>query len=247
MANGFDPRLGAAPSPVDSFGRTDVAVDAGLRSYMLSVYNYMASGVLLTGIVAFLFVSSGAVFSLFNPATGGATGLAWVVMLSPLAIIFAMNSARVSTGMAQALYWAFAILFGMSLSTIFLRYTEGSIAIAFFAAAASFVSLSLWGYTTKRDLSGFGTFLIMGLVGLIVAMVLNMIFPSGPMTLAISAVGVLVFAGLTAYDTQRIKSQYFAVRGTEYARKSAILGALTLYLDFINLFMFLLRFMGGRR
>ena len=249
MANGFDPRPGAAPSPVDGLGRADVAVDAGLRSYMLSVYNYMASGVLLTGIVALLFAKSGAVHSLFNPVTGGATGLAWLVMFSPFAIILVMNLGlnRISTAAAQALYWAFATLMGISLSTIFLVYTEGSIAVTFFATSAAFLSLSLWGYTTKRDLSGFGTFLIMGLVGLIVAMFINMIWPSGPMTLAISAVGVLVFAGLTAFQTQRIKSLYFTVRGTELARKWAIMGALTLYLDFINLFMFLLRFMGGRR
>jgi uncharacterized protein len=249
MANGFDPRLGAAPSPVDSLGRADVAVDAGLRSYMLSVYNYMASGVLLTGIVALLFARSGAVYSLINPLSGHLSGLGLLVAFSPLAIILAMNFGlnRISTGTAQALYWAFAILMGISLSTIFLVYTDGSIAVTFFATSAAFLSLSLWGYTTKRDLSGFGTFLIMGLVGLIVAMFLNMIWPSGPMTLAISAVGVLVFAGLTAYQTQRIKSQYFTVRGTDVARKSAIMGALTLYLDFINLFLFLLRFMGGRR
>jgi FtsH-binding integral membrane protein len=250
MANGFDPRLGAAPSPVDSFGRADVAVDAGLRSYMLSVYNYMASAVLLTGIVALLFARSGAVNSLLDPVSHRSTLLAWLVVLSPLAIVMTMSWGlrRISTGTAQALYWAFAVLIGMSLSTLFLVYTTGSIATTFFATSAAFLSLSLWGYTTKRDLSGFGTFLIMGLVGLVVAMVINVIWPSTLMTLAISALGVLIFAGLTAYDTQRIKSQYFAVRGTDLARKWAIMGALTLYLDFINLFMFLLQaFMGNRR
>ena len=249
MANGFDPRAGLTPTPATTLGQASVPVDAGLRSYMLSVYNYMASGVLLTGIVALLFVSTGAVYALFNPVTGGATPLAWLVILSPLALVMVLSFGinRISTGTAQALYWVYATVMGMSMSTIFLVYTTGSIAITFFATAAAFLSLSLWGYTTKKDLSGFGTFMIMGLVGLLVAMVINMIWPSGPMTLAISALGVLIFAGLTAYDTQKIKSMYFAVQGSDFARKSAIMGALKLYLDFINLFMFLLRFMGDRR
>jgi hypothetical protein len=214
---------------------------------MLSVYNYMASGVLLTGIVALLFARSGAVYSLINPATGGMSGLGWIVMLAPFGVILAMNYGRLSIGAAQGLYWLFATLFGMSLSTIFFVYTSGSIAVTFFATSAAFLSLSLWGYTTKKDLSAFGTFLLMGLFGLIVAMVINMFWPSGPMTLAISALGVLIFAGLTAYDTQKIKSIYFTVRGTDSVRRSAIMGALQLYLDFINLFLFLLRFMGDRR
>jgi FtsH-binding integral membrane protein len=248
MANGFDPRLGAQPSPATTIGRDSLAVDAGLRSYMLSVYNYMASGVLLTGIVAMLFARSGAVLSMFD-ATGRMNGLGWIVMLSPLAIVLIMSFGinRISTGAAQALYWVYATVMGLSLSTIFLVYTGSSIALTFFATAAAFLSLSLWGYTTKRDLSGFGTFLLMGLVGLIVAMVINVFIPSGPMTLAISLIGVLLFAGLTAYDTQKIKSMYFYVGGTEFAAKSAIMGALKLYLDFINLFLFLLRFMGDRR
>jgi FtsH-binding integral membrane protein len=249
MANGFDPRLGAQPSPATTIGRDSVAVDAGLRSYMLSVYNYMASGVLLTGIVALLFATSGAVLSMYDLTTGKLNGLGWIVMLAPLAVVMILSFGinRLSTGAAQALYWAYATLVGLSLSTIFLVYTGPSIALTFFATAAAFLSLSLWGYTTKKDLSGFGTFLLMGVVGLIVAMLLNAFFPSGPMTLAISAIGVLLFAGLTAYDTQKIKSMYFVVRGTDFAGKSAIMGALRLYLDFINLFLFLLRFMGGRR
>jgi hypothetical protein len=249
MANGFDPRLGAGPTSATTLGRDSVAVDAGLRSYMLSVYNYMASGVLLTGIVALLFARSGAVLSLFDLTTGRMNGLGWIVMLAPLAIVMIMSFGinRLSTGAAQALYWVYATVMGLSLSTIFLVYTGGSIAVTFFATAAAFLSLSLWGYTTKRDLSGFGTFFLMGLVGLIVAMLINAFFPSGPMTLAISAIGVLLFAGLTAYDTQKIKSMYYYVGGTEFAGKSAIMGALKLYLDFINLFLFLLRFMGDRR
>ncbi|HEX5184092.1 MAG TPA: Bax inhibitor-1/YccA family protein [Allosphingosinicella sp.] len=249
MANGFDPRLGARPSSATTFGRDSVAVDAGLRSYMLSVYNYMASGVLLTGIVALFFARSGAVLSMFDLTTGRMNGLGWIVMLSPLALVMIMSFGinRLSTGAAQALYWVYATVMGLSLSTIFLVYTDASIALTFFATAAAFLSLSLWGYTTKRDLSGMGTFLLMGLVGVLVAMLINAFFPSGPMTMAISLIGVLLFAGLTAYDTQTIKSIYFDVGGTEFARKSAIMGALKLYLDFINLFLFLLRFMGDRR
>lgn len=251
MANGFDPRLDARPTSATTFGRDSVAVDAGLRSYMLSVYNYMASGVLLTGIVALLFARSGAVLSMYDvtATTARLNGLGWIVMLSPLAIILVMSFGinRISTGAAQALYWLYAALVGLSLSTLFLVYTGPSIALTFFATAAAFVSLSLWGYTTKRDLSGMGTFFLMGLVGLIVALFINALFPSGPLTLAISAIGVLLFAGLTAYDTQKIKSMYFYVGGTEFARKSAVMGALQLYLDFINMFLFLLRFMGDRR
>jgi FtsH-binding integral membrane protein len=144
------------------------------------------------------------------------------------------------------MFWGFAVLMGLSLSTIFLVYTGGSIAQTFFATAAAFGGLSLWGYTTKKDLSGFGTFLIMGVVGLLVAMLINMFMQSSVLDLAISALGVLIFAGLTAYDTQKIKSMYFAVAGSGFMGKSVIMGALTLYLDFINLFLFLLRFMGNR-
>jgi FtsH-binding integral membrane protein len=249
MANGFDPRAGASPSPAATVGREGYAVDVGLRSYMLSVYNYMASGVLLTGIVALLFARSGAVLAMFNPQTGGASPIGWLVILAPLALVMILSFGinRLSTGAAQALYWVYATVMGLSLSTIFLVYTEASIAVTFFATAAGFLSLSLWGYTTKRDLSGFGTFLLMGLFGLVVAMAINIFWPSGPMTLAISLIGVLLFAGLTAYDTQKIKSMYFAFGGTQMATKSAIMGALSLYLDFINLFLFLLRFMGDRR
>jgi FtsH-binding integral membrane protein len=249
MANGFDPRATASPQARTIPG-TDIAFDAGLRSYMLSVYNYMASGVLLTGIVAMAMVYTGAVQSLFDAETGAATPLAWVLMLAPLGLVFWLSFGinRMSSGTAKALFFAYAGLLGASLSTILLVYTGSSVAQTFFAAAAAFGSLSLWGYTTKKDLSGWGSFLLIGLVGLIVASIINMFLPSGPMGLAISAIGVLIFAGLTAYDTQKIKSMYFAVQGSgEGVAKSAIMGALTLYLDFINLFLFLLRFMGDRR
>ncbi|WP_294314505.1 Bax inhibitor-1/YccA family protein [uncultured Sphingomonas sp.] len=249
MANWSDPRQSAAP-----FGasRADAArsgaYDAGLRSYMLSVYNYMASGVLLTGIVALLFATSGAVNALVGP-TGRTNGLGFIVAFSPLAIVFAMSfgQGRMKTQTLQLLFWAFAVLMGMSLSTIFLVYSGTSIAGAFFATAAGFAGLSLYGYTTKRDLSAFGTFLIVGLVGLIVASLINLFLQSGVMSLVISAVGVLIFAGLTAYDTQRTKSLYFQVSGTDMVGKAVIMSALSLYLDFINMFLFVLRLFGSQR
>jgi FtsH-binding integral membrane protein len=177
------------------------------------------------------------------------SGLGWLITLSPLAIVFAMSFGmnRMRTSTLQILFWAFAALMGLSMSTLFLAYTGASIAQTFFATAAAYLGLSLWGYTTKRDLSGIGTFLIMGVVGLIVAMLINMFLQSSAMALAISAIGVLLFAGLTAYDTQRIKSMYFYVQGSELAGKTVIMGALQLYLDFINMFQFLLYFMGNRR
>ena len=246
MANWSDPRIGAS-QPTTSVGR-DVAVDAGLRAHMLSVYNYMTSGVLLTGIVALLMKQSGAVMSMINFNTGGLSGLGYLVVFAPLGVVLWMNFGinRISTNTARILYWVYAALVGASLSTIFLVYTAGSIATTFFATAAGFASLSLWGYTTKKDLSGMGTFLIMGLFGIIVAMVVNMFLRSSAFDLAISAMGVLIFAGLTAYDTQKIKSMYFAVAGTDFHGKAVVMGALTLYLDFINMFLFLLRFMGNR-
>ena len=248
MANGFDPRATASPQTAGTVGRESVAYDAGLRSYMLSVYNYMASGVLLTGIAALAMVYTGAVQSLYNPETGSASGLGWVLMLAPLGLVFWLSFGinRMSEGTAKAVFFAYAGLLGASLSTLLLIYTGSSVAQTFFATSAAFASLSLWGYTTKKDLTGWGSFLLVGLVGLIVAMVINAFWPSGPMGLAISAIGVLIFAGLTAYDTQAIKSMYFVVRGTDMAGKTAIMGALKLYLDFINMFLFLLRFMGNR-
>jgi len=248
MANWSDPRTTAAPYATDAATRSS-AYDAGLRSYMLRVYNYMMSGVLLTGIVALLFAQSGAVMSLFSP-NGGMSGLGWIVMLSPLAIVFGMSfgANRMSASTLQALFWAYAGLMGLSLSTIFLAYTASSIAGVFFATSAAFAGLSLYGYTTKRDLGPLGTFLIMGLIGLIVAMLVNTFFiQSGEMGLVISALGVLIFAGLTAYDTQKIKSIYAHVAGTEAEGKTAVMGALTLYLDFINMFLFLLRLFGSAR
>jgi len=228
-----------------SVGTGAAAYDAGLRSYMLSVYNYMASGVLLTGVVALLFARSEAAPAiLFGPGI-----LKYLIMFSPLAFVMVLSFGinRLSTGAAQAIFWAFAAVMGLSMASIFFVYTGTSIAQTFFATAAAFAGLSLYGYTTKKDLSGFGTFLVMGVVGLLVASVLNIFLKSDALTLVISFVGVLLFAGLTAYDTQRIKSLYFHVAGTDMMGKTVVMGALSLYLDFINMFTFLLQFMGDRR
>ena len=248
MANWQDPQTTGVNAA--TVGVPRAARDVGLRSYMLSVYNYMASGVLLTGIVAMLFAQSSLVNLIVNPATGQATPLFWVALFAPLAIVFILGFGinRISTRAAQALFWVYAALVGVQFSSLFLVYTGASIAQAFFATAAAFLGLSLYGYTTKRDLSAMGTFLIMGVVGILVALVLNMFLRSPGLDLAISAIGVLVFAGLTAYDAQKIKSIYFAVAGNgEAMAKSAVIGALNLYLDFINMFLFLLRLFGSRR
>ena len=249
MANWQDPRTTTGVNPAAAtVGVPRAARDAGLRSYMLSVYNYMASGVLLTGIVAMLFAPyAGQV--LIGANGQGMSPIGWIVMLSPLAIVFAMSFGmnRMATGTLQILFWAFAALMGLSMSTLFLAFTGVSIAQTFFATAAAYLALSVYGYTTKRDLSGMGTFLIMGVVGILVAMLVNMFLQSSAMALAISAIGVLLFAGLTAYDTQRIKSMYFQVAGSDMQGKVVIMGALSLYLDFINMFQFLLAFMGDRR
>ena len=249
MAEWNDPRTTTGVNTA-TIGVPRAARDAGLRSYMLSVYNYMASGVLLTGIVAMLIANSSLINLIVNPATGQATPLFWIVLFAPLAIVFGLSFGinRISAGTAQALFWLYAALVGVQFSSLFLVYTGVSIAQTFFAVAAAFLGLSLFGYTTKRDLSGMGSFLIMGVVGLFIALLINMFLRSPTFDLAISAIGVLLFAGLTAYDTQKIKSIYFQVAGHgEAMAKTAVMGALSLYLDFINMFLFLLRFMGDRR
>lgn len=246
MANWSDPRPSATPFGAQATGTREAAPDAGLRSYMLSVYNYMASGVLLTGIVALAFAMSGYAAAVFS---GGA--LRWVITLAPLGFVFAMSfgQAKFSTATLKLMFWGFAVAMGLSLSTIFLVYSPIAIAQAFFATASGFAALSLYGYTTKRDLTAMGTFLIIGLVGLIVASIINMFVNSGPLGLVISLVGVLLFAGLTAYDTQRTKSLYFQVagHGAEVVGKAVVMSALTLYLDFINMFLFILRLFGSSR
>ncbi len=244
MQNQFDPRTSTSGyDPAVTVGVPRAARDAGLRSYMLSVYNYMTSGVLLTGIVALLFYNSGLAAQVMQ------TPLQWLIILAPLGFVMAMSFGlnRMKTSTLQLLFWSFAVAMGLSMSSIFLVYTGVSIAQTFFAVAAGFAGLSLYGYTTKRDLSGMGTFLIMGVVGLLVAMLINLFLQSTAMMLAISAIGVLLVAGLTAYDTQRIKSMYAYVAGSDMMGKVVIMGALSLYLDFINMFMFLLSFMGNRR
>jgi len=248
MANWQDPQTTGTNAAAVSVPRANR--DVGLRSYMLSVYNYMASGVLLTGIVALGFANSSLINLIVNPATGQATPLFWVALFAPLGVVFALSFGinRISARTAQLLFWVYAGLIGVQFSSLFLVYTGASIAQAFFATAAAFLGLSLYGYTTKRDLSAMGTFFIMGVVGILVAMIVNMFLRSPGLDLAISAIGVLVFAGLTAYDTQKIKSIYFAVSGSgEAMAKSAVIGALNLYLDFINMFLFLLRLFGDRR
>lgn len=246
MANWNDPRpsqtgFGASPSLDVTRGRA--AYDQGLRRYMLSIYNYMASGVLLSGIVALLFATSGAAEAVF------ATPLRWLIALAPLGFVFAMSFGfnRMRTSTLQTLFWAFSIAMGLSLSSIFFVYTGPSIASTFFATAGAFAGLSLFGYTTKKDLSGVGSFLIMGVWGILIAMVINMIWPSTALGLAISILGVVIFAGLTAYDTQRLKDMYAQVAGSDFVGKMVIMGALNLYLDFINMFQFLLSLLGDRR
>jgi FtsH-binding integral membrane protein len=220
-----------------------VARDEGLRRYMLSIYNYMASGVLLSGIVALLFASSGLAAQVF------ATPLRWLIVLAPLGFVMAMSFGinRMKTSTLQMLFWAFSVAMGLSLSSLLFVYTGPSIATTFFATAGAFAGLSLVGYTTKRSLSGFGSFLTMGVIGLLIAMVINMIWPMPGLSLAIAFLGVLIFAGLTAYDTQRLKETYAHVAGSDMAGKVVIMGALSLYLDFINMFQFLLMFLGDRR
>ncbi len=248
MANWPDPRTTSAG--FGSVGKSAVSAefDAGLRSYMLSIYNYMASGVLVTGVVALLFAPY-ARDLLISQSGRGLSGLGWIITLAPLGFVMVLSFGinRLATSTAQLLYWAFAVVMGLSMSTIFLTYTNTSIAQCFFATAAAFAGLSLYGYTTKRDLSAFGTFLIMGVFGILVASLLNLWFQSNALGLAISILGVLIFAGLTAYDTQKLKSMYTYVAGTDQMGKTVIMGALNLYLDFINMFLFLLRLFGSQR
>ncbi len=217
--------------------------DQGLRSYMLSIYNYMASGVLLSGVVAMLFARSGMAEATFG------SPLRWVIMLAPLGFVMAMSFGlhRMQTSTLKLLFWGFSVVMGLSLSSIFFVYTGASIATTFFATAGAFGALSLYGYTTKRNLSAMGSFMTMGLIGIIIAMVLNMFLQSSAMSLAISVLGVVIFAGLTAWDTQRLRNAYYEVQGTAMMQKVVIMGALSLYLDFINMFQFLLSFMGDRR
>ncbi len=238
-------------------------VDQGLRAYMLRVYNYMVVGLVLTGLTAYgmtlltattdpaaaaMTLRNGVMLTSFG-VTVYTSPLQWVVMLAPLGMVMFLSwrIAHLSVSGAQTAFWAFAALMGVSLSSIFLAYTGESVAQVFFITAAAFGGLSLWGYTTKTDLTGFGSFLIMGLWGLIIASLVNLFLRSEMTMWVISVAGVAIFAGLTAYDTQKIKVMYYAGDDGVVSAKKSIMGALALYLDFINMFLFLLRLMGNRR
>ena len=234
-----------------------VVMDEGLRAYMLKVYNYMATGVLLTGIIALLTFKMSVVTDAGGTIValtefGNAiylSGLKWIVMLAPLGIVFYMSFGinKMSSAKAQTVFWVFAALMGLSLSWILLVYTGASVARVFFITSATFGAMSIYGYTTKRDLTKLGSFLFMGLIGIIIASVVNIFLKSSMMYFVISILGVLIFVGLTAYDTQKIKNMYVASDTGEIVGKKAVMGALTLYLDFINLFIMLLRLFGQRR
>lgn len=230
------------------------AIDAGLRSFMLNVYNYMGGGLALTGIMALLFANNEALLQLVYRVEGGMivgmTGLGWLAAFAPIgfALFFGFKLQSMSFRTAQMVFWAFAAVMGISMSSLLLMYTGASVARVFFITAGLFGGMSLYGYTTKRDLTGFGSFLIMGLWGLIIASIVNIFMQSSAMYFALSVISVIIFTGLTAYDTQRLKGMYYAVAGNgEMAGKMAVMGALNLYMDFINLFINLLRLMGDRR
>ena len=237
--------------------QSTAVTDEGLRAYMLKVYNYMATGILMTGIIALITFkmsvvtdSSGSIVGLTQ--VGNAiymSGLKWLVMLAPLGIVFYMSFGinKMSAAKAQTTFWIFAALMGLSLSSILLIYTGMSITRVFFICSATFGAMSIYGYTTKRDLTKLGSFLMMGLIGIIIASIVNIFMKSSMMYFVISILGVLIFVGLTAYDTQKIKNMYAASDTGELMGKKAVMGALTLYLDFINLFIMLLRLFGQRR
>ena len=229
---------------------TQAEIDQGLRSYMLGVYNYMASGLAVTGAVAagtyMLAVQNGQLTpfgqTLFQ------SPLMWVFVLAPVALVFFLSFRiqAMKAATAQITFWIYAALNGVAFSTLGLVYSGSSITRVFFISAATFGALSLWGYTTKRDLTGWGSFLFMGLIGIIIASLVNLFWPNGALQFVISVVGVLVFAGLTAYDTQKIKEMYFEADDSETMSKKILMGALNLYLDFINLFLMMLRLFGNR-
>ena len=241
-----------------SFTKTvdQAAIDEGLRAYMLKVYNYMTTGLVLTGFIAYFFgkasveayVPGGVILTpvgniLFN------SGLSFVIMLAPLGFVFYLSARinKMSASSAQITFWLFASIMGLSLASIFVQFTHSSIARVFFITACTFGAMSLYGYTTKRDLTKLGGFLFMGLIGVIIASIVNIFFQSGMMSFVISVIGVLVFVGLTAYDTQNIKNMYYGGDSEEIGSKKALMGALKLYLDFINLFILLLQLFGQRR
>ncbi|MET0361086.1 MAG: Bax inhibitor-1/YccA family protein [Sphingobium sp.] len=226
------------------YGATQTAdVDAGLRAHMLGVFRNMGLGLVITGLVA-AFIGN-------TPSLAAAiygTPLKWVAIFAPLAFVFffSFRIEKMSTATARTAFWAFSAVMGVSLGSIFLIFTNGSIAQAFFSAAVMFLAMALWGYTTQRDLTKMGSFLIMGLIGIIVASLINIFLASSAMAMVISIIGVIVFTGLTAWDVQRIKSEYFYYAGHEMAAKMQVMGALSLYLNFVNLFQMLLSLFGER-
>ncbi len=231
-------------------------LDAGLRTYMLRVYNYMLVGLGLTGAVAWLVSSQPTLQQIFYNQVATPQGMAlqpnllgWIAIFAPLGMVLLLSFRiqKMSFAAAQMTFWAYAAVMGISLSTILYVYTGASIAMTFFVTAGTFGAMSLYGYTTKRDLTGLGSFLFMGLIGLIIASLVGMFFQSSQLQFVISVLGVLIFTGLTAYDAQNIKNLYYAGDDSDAMGKKAVMGALRLYLDFINLFLFLLRFMGNRR
>ena len=231
-------------------------IDEGLRAYMLKVYNYMTTGLVLTGFIAYFFgkasvaafTPNGVILTSLGQALFN-SGLSWIIMLAPLGFVFYLSARinKMSISSAQITFWLFASIMGLSLASVFVQFTGTSIARVFFITAGTFAAMSLYGYTTKRDLTKLGGFLFMGLIGIILASIVNIFVQSGPMAFIISIIGVLVFVGLTAYDTQTIKNMYYAGDSDSVGSKKALMGALRLYLDFINLFILLLQLFGQRR
>ena len=231
-------------------------IDEGLRAYMLKVYNYMTTGLVLTGFIAYFFgkasvaafTPNGVILTSLGQALFN-SGLSWIIMLAPLGFVFYLSARinKMSVASAQITFWLFASIMGLSLASVFVQFTGTSIARVFFITAGTFAAMSLYGYTTKRDLTKLGGFLFMGLIGIILASIVNIFVQSGPMAFIISIIGVLVFVGLTAYDTQTIKNMYYAGDSDSVGSKKALMGALRLYLDFINLFILLLQLFGQRR
>ncbi|MBC7430695.1 MAG: Bax inhibitor-1/YccA family protein [Rubritepida sp.] len=258
MALQPDYRYGSAPGWGRGAAVDAAAIDAGLRAYMLRVYNWMASGLLLTAIVAYAISSVPEVRGLFFEVVRTPRGLAtapkilgWVAMFAPLVFVLVLSFGinRISKTTAQALFWGFCAAMGASMSSIFVMYTSTSIAGTFFATSGMFAAMSIWGYTTGRDLSKMGSIMMMGLIGIIIASLLNMWLASPALAFAVSIIGVVVFCGLTAWDTQRIKNDYVEfsyAEGTDEAGKRSVMDALGLYLNFVNLFQILLQFMGVR-
>jgi FtsH-binding integral membrane protein len=236
--------IGSQPRWTVQSADTQVGIDVGLRNYMLRIYNYMASALALTGIVAYVFAG----YLETNRALVHSPVM-WLIILAPFGLVMLLSFGinRLSAAAAQGIFWLYAGLMGLSMSTIFLTYTGSSIARVFFITAGTFAAMSLYGYTTRRDLSQIGSFLFMGLIGIVIASLVNMFIASSALQFAICVIGVIVFVGLTAWDTQSIKEMYYEGDGSEIASKKAVMGALRLYLDFVNLFMMLIQLIGVRR